>query len=62
MDSIRNLVQWNHERGTWQYDISCLLIVAFIFLTPKTWFDKREPLATQIAAIVVKHGEVSSGK
>jgi hypothetical protein len=54
MEAIRNLIQWNHERGTWQYDIFCLLIIAFIFLTPKAWFDKREPLATQTAAIVVE--------
>ena len=51
---IRNFVLWNHERGTWQYDIFCLLIIAFIFLTPKAWFEKRERLATQTARLIVK--------
>ena len=51
---MKNFIQWNYERGTWQYDIFCLLIIAFIFLTPKTWFDKRERLATQTASLVVK--------
>lgn len=53
-DSIKNFILWNHERGTWQYDVFCLLIVAFIFLTPKTWFEKREKLATQTARLIVK--------
>jgi len=59
---IKNFVLWNHERGTWQYDIFCLLIIAFIFLTPKAWFEKRERLATQTARRVVKAGDLSFDK
>ena len=51
---MKNFIQWNYERGTWQYDVFCLLIIAFIFLTPKEWFDKRERLATQTARLIVK--------
>ncbi|MDQ2747436.1 MAG: hypothetical protein M3T96_09270 [Acidobacteriota bacterium] len=51
---MKNFIQWNYERGTWQYDVFCLLIVAFIFLTPKSWFEKRERLTTQTANRVVK--------
>lgn len=51
---VKNFILWNHGRGTWQYDVFCLLIVAFIFLTPKAWFEKRERLATQTARLVVK--------
>ena len=36
---MKKFILWNYERGTWQYDIFCLLIVAFIFLTPNSWFD-----------------------
>ncbi len=53
-DSIKKFILWNYERGTWQYDIFCLLIVLFIFATPKTWFEKREKLATQTARLIVK--------
>jgi len=53
-DSIKKFIFWNYERGTWQYDIFCLLIVLFIFATPKTWFEKREKLATQTARLIVK--------
>jgi hypothetical protein len=54
LDSIKKFVLWNYERGTWQYDVFCLLIIAFIFLTPKTWFEKREKLATHTAHLIVK--------
>jgi len=44
------------------YVIFCLLIVAFIFLTPKTWFDKRERLATQTSRLIVQSSDFSSEK
>ncbi len=61
-DSIKKIVQWQHERGTWQYDVFCLLIIAFIFLTPKIWFDKKERLATQTARLIVKSQDFSPDK
>jgi hypothetical protein len=59
---MKNVIQWNYERGTWQYDIFCLMIIAFIFLTPKAWFDKRETLATQALTSGVKQAEIPSEK
>lgn len=56
---MKNFIQWNYERGSWQYDVFCLLIVAFIFLTPKTWFEKKERLATPTAQRVVKEQDFS---
>ena len=32
---------WTYERGTWQYDIMCFLIVAFILFTPRSWFNDK---------------------
>lgn len=57
--SLRSFILWDHLRGTWQYDIFCLLIIAFIFLTPKPWFEKREKLATQTARVIVKAEDFS---
>lgn len=54
---MKNIILWNYERGTWQYDVFCLLIIAFIFLTPKSWFEKREKLATPTARLIVKADE-----
>ena len=41
---IRRAVFWSYERGSWQYDIICVLILAFIFLTPARWFHDRPRL------------------
>lgn len=62
MSYIKKFVLWRYERGTWQYDIFCLLIIAFIFLTPKTWFEKREKLATQTARLIVQAADFSPDK
>jgi hypothetical protein len=59
MDSLKRIVLWDYRRGTWQYDVLCLLIIAFIFLTPKSWFDRREKLATQPGRVIVKTKDVS---
>lgn len=56
---MKNIILWRYERGTWQYDIFCLLIIAFIFITPKIWFDNREKLATQTSRLIVKAKDLS---
>ncbi len=33
---------WNYARNTWQWDVLCVLILVFIFLTPKSWFEGSE--------------------
>ena len=35
---IKRIIFWNYGRTSWQYDVLCALILAFIFLTPKSWF------------------------
>ena len=59
VSSIKKFILWRYERGTWQYDIFCLLIIAFIFLTPKACFDNREKLATQTSRLIVKAKDFS---
>lgn len=41
---IKRAIFWSYERGSWQYDIICVLILAFIFLTPARWFHDRPRL------------------
>lgn len=38
---MKRAIFWSYERGSWQYDIIVLLILAFIFLTPASWFHDR---------------------
>jgi hypothetical protein len=39
---LRRAVFWSYERGSWQYDVIVAIILAFIFLTPRSWFQ-RDP-------------------
>ncbi|MBX3243788.1 MAG: hypothetical protein KF685_04970 [Acidobacteria bacterium] len=59
MSIFKRFILWNYSRETSVYVIFCLLIVAFIFLTPKAWFDKRERLATQTSRLIVKAEDFS---
>lgn len=40
--TLKSLLFWSYGRSTWQYDVLCALILAFIFLTPQSWFKTGE--------------------
>jgi hypothetical protein len=39
---LKKIFFWNYARNTWQWDVLCVLILVFIFLTPKSWFLNSE--------------------
>ena len=39
---IKDFFLWSYARNTWQWDVLCVLILVFIFLTPKSWFVNSE--------------------
>jgi hypothetical protein len=39
---LQKLFFWNYARNTWQWDVLCVVILIFIFLTPKSWFENSE--------------------
>ena len=39
---FKKLFFWNYARNTWQWDALCVVILIFIFLTPKSWFENGE--------------------
>ena len=45
-DTAKKIVFWNYSRTSWQWDVLCVLILAFIFLTPKSWFVSTPPIRT----------------
>ena len=45
---IKRLFFWGYARNTWQYDVLCALILAFIFLTPQGWFDGGASLKSRL--------------
>jgi len=62
MDVFKKLVLWSYSRETSVYVIFCLLIVAFIFLTPKEWFHRQDSFATQTSRLIVKQSDFSPDK
>lgn len=62
MDVLKRIINWNYERASWQWDVLCILCMCFIFFTPKTWFEKREKLATQTSRLIVKASDFSIEK
>lgn len=44
---IKNVLLWSYERGTWQYDLLCLLIISVIFILPGRFFGDRDRVAVK---------------
>jgi len=54
---LRPTVFWSYRRGSWQYDLIIVGIIAFIFLTPRDLFrDQPQPPSVQQIA------DLSDGK
>lgn len=58
---LRRLILWDYQRGVWQYDVICILIVLFIFGAPREWFSDqpRIPYAAQITSLPAEQGEAT---
>jgi predicted MPP superfamily phosphohydrolase len=53
---LRKLFFWNYARNTWQWDALCVVILIFIFLTPKGWYESSElkdKLTHQTPAVMI---------
>jgi hypothetical protein len=49
---MKHLIFWDFPRTSWQYDIVVLLILAFIFVTPRDVF-KDQPRAMSVVRVPV---------
>jgi len=51
LTALKRLILWDYQRGVWQYDVMCGVIVLFIAFTPRTWFhdQPRIQYASQIS-------------
>ena len=52
-------VFWTYRRGSWQYDIIVLVILAFIFLSPASWFTPQP--APQVTGFLKNQGIIQVG-
>jgi len=41
---------WTYDRGSWQYDVMVILILAFIWLTSPAWLG--DPMAMQSGGLI----------
>ncbi|HEX8185069.1 MAG TPA: hypothetical protein VF747_09970 [Blastocatellia bacterium] len=50
LTTLKKILFWSYERGSWQYDIMCVLILAFIFFGPNDVFhNHRSSTADEVA-------------
>ncbi|MFN2530783.1 MAG: hypothetical protein ABR555_05770 [Pyrinomonadaceae bacterium] len=40
--TLKKVFFWKYARNTWQWDLLCVVILIFIFLSPKSWFSSGE--------------------
>lgn len=55
---IKNIILWSYERGTWQYDVLCLLIIGTIFLVPSKYFGDRDRASVKSVQTIGQANEV----
>jgi hypothetical protein len=55
---LKRFILWDYPRASWQYDVMVGVILAFIFLTPRSWFrdQQRMPQASQVTLLGGGHG------
>ena len=49
---MKRFILWDYPRASWQYDVMVGLILAFIFITPREFFNDR-PKPDQIVQLPV---------
>ena len=57
---VTRSIFWAYERGSWQYDLIVLVILVFIFLSPRAWFNDRPTL--QLTDLRHQQGIVEMGR
>ena len=45
LTTLKKFLFWSYERGSWQYDVMCVVILAFIFFAPNSVFHNRSSAA-----------------
>ncbi len=45
MSALRRVLLWDYERGSFPYDLVCLLVLLFIALAPASWVS--DPMAVR---------------
>jgi hypothetical protein len=56
----KKILFWTYSRTSWQWDVLCVLILVFIFLTPKSWFANKTTvvIGTDVVGTQLDRGEI----
>jgi hypothetical protein len=54
LSTLKKILFWSYDRGSWQYDVMCVLILAFIFFSPNRLFQSR----VSAGPIIVRGAEI----
>lgn len=56
----KKILFWTYPRTSWQWDVLCVLILVFIFLTPKSWFANKITvvIGTDVVGTQIDRAEV----
>ena len=41
LSTLKKILFWSYERGSWQYDVMCVLILAFVFFGSNSVFHSH---------------------
>ena len=56
LSTLKKILFWSYERGSWQYDVMCVLILAFIILAPNRVFEVH----SSATPIIVRAEEIGN--
>jgi hypothetical protein len=59
--TLKGLLLWHYDRGSWQYDVMVVLILAFVFLIPVRYFHDRPVFNPNLMQDVVQMGAEVDG-
>jgi hypothetical protein len=59
---LQRTIFWSYERGSWPYDLLVLVIVAFVFLTPRSWFHDQPESSYAASSAVRLMSQDSDGR
>ncbi len=51
MGALKRFILWDYARASWQYDVIVLLILAFIFVTPRYISFHDQPKPASVAMV-----------
>jgi hypothetical protein len=52
--TLKKTLFWSYDRGSWQYDVMCVVILAFIFLAPNRIFQS----SLSATPVIVRSAEI----